>query len=146
MEVENPNLREWAERISQAEMAEDQTAEQMLGAIERTCRTLLPKFADLLGERGYRLILSRSLVLAGRQISWLNNVSVGNKGEGCLIGLEKSGSSYSSAEVRHAFVEILTSLFVVLGSFVGEQLVLYELKQAYPEIFAKEDSDQGRRT
>jgi hypothetical protein len=87
--------------------------------------------AMLTGKGGFRALLSRALVLASQEVSWLRALRV--EEEGALGGLEDLPSPPAPGELFEARVVLLAHLLGLLVAFIGENLTLRLMREVWPE-------------
>jgi len=81
---------------------------------------LRPHLANLMGNGGFRALLSRALVLASGEVSWLRAVQVNARGT--LEGLEALHAQIASAEFIEGEIVLLIELLALLEAFIGPAL------------------------
>jgi hypothetical protein len=81
---------------------------------------LRPHLANLVGNGGFRALLSRALVLASGEVSWLRAVQVNARGT--LEGLEALHAQIASAEFIEGEIVLLIELLALLEAFIGPAL------------------------
>lgn len=92
---------------------------------------LRPQLASLMGEGGYRALLSRALTLARAEAPWLGAVQI--KADGSLeepAGLETQIDMQGTVEGR---IVLLAHLLGLLAAFIGENLTLRLLREVWPK-------------
>ena len=96
--------------------------------------------AALMGHGGFRALLSRALVLATAEVSWLRAVHV--EADGALQGLEAPHAQLDPAEFLEGKVVLLAQLLGLLVSFIGASLTLRLVSQVWPQL-SLSDRDFG---
>ena len=81
---------------------------------------LRPHLANLVGNGGFRALLSRALVLASGGVSWLRAVHVNARGT--LEGLEALRAQIASAEFIEGEIVVLIELLALLETFIAPAL------------------------
>ena len=81
----SPQLRNFAKRPIACEANGNKSANTKAPDAFRVCKKLRPRLAKLMGNVGYRALLSRSLALASAGVPWLRMVHM--KSDGALGGL-----------------------------------------------------------
>jgi hypothetical protein len=99
----------------------------ILCAVEKL-RVLLTK---RIGGAGFHALLARALALAKTEVRWLRGVNV--TPEGALEGFEETAQQYSADEAMQARVALLAQLIGLLITFIGRDLTLRLLRDAWPE-------------
>ena len=88
--------------------------------------------AALMGKGGYRALLSRALVLATAEVSWLTALRV--KADGALEWSQASPPELDPAELLEGKVVLLAQLLGLLAAFIGVNLTLRLLGEIWPQI------------
>jgi hypothetical protein len=101
---------------------------------------LRPHLAALMGNGGFRALLSRALVLATAEVSWLRAVHV--EADGALQGLEALHARLEPAEVFEGKVVLLAQLLGLLVAFIGTSLTSRLVSRIWPQI-SLNDRDFG---
>jgi hypothetical protein len=93
---------------------------------------LRPHLATLMGNGGFRALLSRALALANAEVSWLSAVHV--KADGSLEGLEEFRGQLDPAEFFEGGVVLLAELLGLLVAFIGENLTVLLVREVWPKV------------
>jgi hypothetical protein len=93
---------------------------------------LRPHLANLMGNGGFRALLSRALVLASAKVSWLREVHV--NGRGTLDGAEALHAQVSSAEFIEGEIVLLIEFFALLEALIGPALTSRLVGEIWPHI------------
>ena len=101
---------------------------------------LRPHLATLMGNGGFRALLSRALVLASADVSWLRALRV--KADGTLEGLAEPYAGLDPAELLEGRVVLLARLLGLLVALIGPSLTARLLGEVWPEI-SLDDLDFG---
>ena len=88
---------------------------------------LLTKLA---GAAGCRSLLTRSLVMASNEASWLKTLTV--LPDGSFEGLEEARSLTGEEEIENGGAVFVTHLLHLLHTFIGEPLTMQLIKEAWP--------------
>ena len=102
---------------------------------------LRPHLAALLGNVGFRALLSRALALANTDIPWLRAVHV--KADGSFEGLDELEAQVDPEEIFEGCVVLLAQLLGLLAAFIGENLTLHLVRDVWPKLSLK-DLDFGK--
>jgi hypothetical protein len=103
---------------------------------------LRPHLATLMGNGGFRALLSRALALANAEVSWLSAVNV--KADGSLEGLEELRGQLDPAQFFEGIVVLLAQLLGLLVAFIGENLTVLLVREAWPKVSLNDlDLDSG---
>jgi hypothetical protein len=95
-------------------------------------KKLRPHLANLMGNGGFRALLSRALVLASVEVSWLSAVQVNTRGS--LDGLEALHAQIASAEFIEGEIVLLIELLALLEAFIGPALTSRLMGEIWPQI------------
>ena len=94
----------------------------------RSCAHL----ATLLGDLGFRALLSRALALANADVPWLRAVHV--NAEGSFEGLDALDTQVEPDEIFEGCVVLLAQLLGLLVAFIGEDLTLRLVREVWPKL------------
>jgi hypothetical protein len=125
-------MRHFAKRIIVYETKADKSAQAKTSTLFPVPEKLRPHLAELMGDGGFRALLSRSLALASAEVPWLRAVRVNS--EGALEGWEEPSGSPRSDELFEARVVLMAQLLGLLAAFIGENLTLGLVHQAWPKV------------
>jgi len=113
-------------------------------AVERADARLRGRLADLIGLTGYTTLLARAVRLAQAEVPTLERVSVDAGAEGGLHGVRAfalaDGRDPTTAEA--GLTAILAHIIGLLITFIGEDLALHLVREAWPEI-ARDQVETG---
>ena len=93
---------------------------------------LRPHLATLLGNDGFRALLSRALALANADVAWLRALHV--KADGSLEGLAELEAQVDPTEIAEGNVVLLAQLLGLLETFIGEALTLQLARDLWPKL------------
>jgi hypothetical protein len=93
---------------------------------------LRPHLATLMGNVGFRALLSRALALANMDVPWLRAVHV--KADGSLEGLGELATQVDPDEIFKGCVVLLAQLLGLLVAFIGENLTLRLVREVWPKL------------
>lgn len=94
--------------------------------------TLRPHLKLLMGSGGTRQLLARAIALATVEVSWLQAVSVTDRGE--LEGLDQIRSLIDPVEFLEGRVILLAQLLGLLVTFIGPTLTSRMVGEFWPQI------------
>lgn len=135
-------LRDLAERLTANEMAANKSSATKIPAACLASEKLRPHLAGLMGNMGFRALLSRALALANADVPWLRAVHV--KTDGSFEGFEELGTQVDPDEFFKGCAVLLTHLLGLLVAFIGEELTLRLVRQAWPELSSSNpDFEEG---
>ena len=93
---------------------------------------LRPQLTMLMGQGGFRALLSRALALATTEVSWMGAVQVNADGD--LEWLEALGSQLNAAEFLEGRVVLLAQLLGLLVALIGPGLTSSLVGEIWPQI------------
>lgn len=137
-----PKMRDFAERLIAYETRENKSSETKTPAAFHVFEKLPPHLATLMGNTGFRALLSRALALATAELPWLRAVHV--KSDGSLEGLDELEAQVDSEEISEGRVVLLAQLLGLLVAFIGENLTLWLVREVWPKL-SLNDLDLGSR-
>ena len=125
-------MRNLAKVLSACEARRNEASEAKPPASFPVCDKLRPHLATLVGNAGYRALLSRALALAAAEVRWLRDLRV--KADGSFEGLEASHAKVPSAEFIRGRSALLAQLLELLVAFIGENLTLRLVREIWPNV------------
>jgi len=125
-------MRSFAERVLACETHGRKPAEAQTSDAFQVFDKLRPHLATLMGNGGFRALLSRALVLANAEVSWLSAVHV--KADGSLEGLEELHGQLDPAVFFEGGVALLARLLGLLVAFIGENLMVSLVREVWPKV------------
>ena len=128
----NPKLREFAVRLIAFEAKESKSSGTQPAAAFPVPEKLRPHLATLMGTFGFRSLLSRALALASAEVSWLGTVEV--NADGSLPRWEELAAKIAPADIIEGRVVLLTQLLGLLVAFIGANLTLHLVHEAWPNL------------
>lgn len=103
-----------------------------VGRAVRACEKLRTPLTKLAGAAGYASLLSRALVLAGRQAPSLSGLRV--QADGSLAGWEQGQDAPAPPDAApEGGAVLLAELLGLLVTFIGEPLMLSLVREAWPD-------------
>ena len=137
-------MRDFAKRLIAYETLKNKSSEAKTPAAFHVADKLRPHLATLMGNGGFRALLSRALALANAEVPWLRAVHV--KADGTLEGLEELHAQLDPAEFLEGRVVLLAQLLGLLVAFIGPSLTSRLVGEIWPQISLKDlDSGNGDR-
>ena len=125
-------MRDFAERLIAYEMRGNKSSKTKTPAACLVSEKLQPRLATLMGNLGFRSLLSRALVLANADVPWLRAVHV--NAEGSFEGLPELGAQLDPDEIFEGCVVLLAQLLGLLVAFIGEDLTLRLVGEVWPKL------------
>ena len=135
-------MRSFAKRLIDSEALSNTSSAAQAAAVFPVTDKLRPHLATLMGDGGVRALLSRALVLATEEVSWLDAMQV--NADGGLEGFEALSSQLDPSEFVEGKVVLLAQLFGLLVAFIGPSLTSRLAGEIWPQIPLTEQ-DFGRK-
>ena len=127
-----PQLRSFAKRLIDSEALSNKSSAAQAAEVFPVIDKLRPHLATLMGDGGVRALLSRALVLATEEVSWLDAVQVNV--DGGLEGYEALGWQLDQSEFVLGRAVLLAQLLGLLVAFIGPSLTSRLLGEIWPQI------------
>ena len=124
-------MRNFARRLILSEAGGNKSAKINAPDAFNVCEKLRPPLAALMGNAGFRALLSRALALASAEAPWLRSVHV--KSDGALGGLEQLPAQLDLDQFFEGRVVLLAQLLGLLVAFIGENLTLRLVGGVWPK-------------
>ncbi len=134
-------MRDFAERLIAHEMQASRSSRTKIPAACLVSEKLRPHLATLIGNLGFRALLSRALALANADVPWLRAVHV--NAEASFEGLDELASQVDPGEMFEGCTVLLAQLLGLLVAFIGEDLTLRLVREAWPKL-RLDSSDAGK--
>ncbi len=128
-----PQMRKLAKRLIAHEARENKPSGTISPAIFPVPEKLRPLVAALVGNAGFRVLLSRALVLAKPEVPWLRAVHV--KADGSLAGPAEFEAQVDHETMVAGRIAVLAQLLELLGEFIGENLTMQLIREVWPTLF-----------
>ena len=125
-------MRSFAKRLIDSEALSNTSSAAQAAEVSPVIDKLRPHLATLMGDGGVRALLSRALVLATEEVSWLDAVQV--NADGGLEGFEALGWQLDQSEFVLGRVVLLAQLLALLVAFIGPNLTSRLLSEIWPQI------------
>jgi len=123
---------DFAKRLIDYERSEDKVSGTKIPAVFPVAEKLRPHLVTLMGSGGFRALLSRSLALANAEVPSLRAVEVNP--DGSLGGLEELQAHLDPNKLSEGRVVLLAQLLGLLVAFIGEDLTLRLVLEAWPNV------------
>jgi hypothetical protein len=134
-------MRNIAERLIAYEANGNKSSESKTPAAFQVCEKLRPHLATLMGNAGFRALLSRALALANTEVPWLRALHV--RSDGFFEGLDELHAQLAPGEFFEGKVVLLAQLLGLLEAFIGESLTVRVVREVWPKLSVK-DFDFGK--
>jgi hypothetical protein len=128
-----PQMHQLAKRLIAHEARENKSSGTISTAIFPVPEKLRPLVAALVGNAGFRVLLSRALVLAKPEVPWLRAVHV--KADGSLAGPAEFEAQVDPGTIVAGRIAVLAQLLAMLREFIGENLTMQLIREAWPALF-----------
>jgi hypothetical protein len=125
-------MRDFAERLIAYETRGNKSSETKTSVAFLVGEKLRPQLATLMGNVGFRALLSRALALSNAEVPWLRAVHV--KADGSFEGLDELGAQVDPEDIFEGRVVLLAQLLGLLVSFIGENLTLRLVRDVWPKL------------
>ena len=134
-------MRNFAKRLMAHEAGGNESSEKKNRAAFPVFEKLHPHLATLMGNAGFRSLLSRSLALANEEFRWLRAVHV--RSDGSLEGLEGLHAQLAPEVFFEGETVLLAQLLGLLLAFIGENLTVRLVREVWPNL-SLSDLDFGK--
>jgi hypothetical protein len=109
--------------------------EEQVRATEAALSRLRELLVEILGAEGYHALLARALYLAQRAHPLLDQLRLVRDAEGSgLSGLDTLARNGGARPLYRGLVAVLAYLMALLVTFLGEDLAIRLVREAWPEI------------
>jgi hypothetical protein len=125
-------MRDFAKRLVAFEAGEGKFSTTKPPPGFHVSEKLRPPLASLMGNAGFRALLSRALALAGEETKWLRAVHV--RADGSFEGLAELQAQVDTEEFFEGQVVLLSQLLGLLVAFIGESLTLRLVREVWPKV------------
>lgn len=127
-----PQMRDLAARLITAETKKPKSSVPGHPAVFHVCEKLRPHLATLMGNGGFRAVLSRALAVTSGEVPWLAAVQV--NADGALEGWDKPETQVASKLLTEGGVLLVAQLLGLLVAFIGDNLTLHLLRDVWPKL------------
>ena len=110
-------------------------ASAIAAASRRLCERFAEQLTPVIGDAGVAAICARSLHLTERNVRGLASVRAAAQGDAPFALLQLSLEQQEPAAATEAAVAVLATASELLASFIGEGLTTSLLREAWPEDF-----------
>jgi hypothetical protein len=133
-------MRDFAERLIAYETKGNKYSETKTAAVFVVGEKMRLHLTALMGNVGFRALLSRALALANAEVPWLHAVHV--KADGSFAGLDELGGQVGPEKIAEGSVVLHAQLLGLLVALIGGSLTLRLVREMWPKI-PLNDSDFG---
>jgi hypothetical protein len=134
-------MQDFARRVVDFETPRNSSSRPAIPVAFVICEKLRPQWANLMGNIGYRTLLSRALILAHQKAVWLRAVHINP--DGVLSWSGKLETRVNAEEIAFGSVVLVVELLGLLEGFIGEALALRLLQDVWPKL-PRRDSDSDK--
>ena len=127
-----PKMRDFAEHLITHEARRNKPSTTKPPSTFVVIEKLRPHLANLMGNAGFRALLSRSLALANAEVPWLRAVQL--NADNSLEGLDNLEAQVGADNFFEGRVVLLAQLLGLLTAFIGENLTLRMVVEAWPNL------------
>jgi len=103
-------------------------------AAERVDARLKGRLGGLIGQTGYTILVVRAVRLARGEVPTLEGVTVDTGAEGGLDGIRAFALASDAGADEAGLTAILAHVIGLLITFIGEDLALRLVREAWPEL------------
>ena len=132
MSQATPQVRDFAERLIAYETRGNNSSGTKNPAAFPVFEKLRPHLASLMGNTGFRALLSRALVRAEAEVPSLRAVQV--NADGSLAASDKLEMQADPEELARGSVVLVAQLLGLLVAFIGETLTLRLIREVWPKL------------
>ena len=111
-------------------------------AAQAACAALYVRLTPLVTGSGSQGFLTRSLHLAQDQYPFLDGLRAGASPDTCLEGLDEALRDVGSDDAYQALVLVLAHMIGLLATFIGDDLAMRILGEAWPDLPLESDEVQ----
>ena len=130
--LSTPQMRDFAERLIAYENRRNSASGTATPGAFPVCEKLRPHLANLMGNTGFRALLTRALARAEVELPSLRAVQI--TADGALAGLDKLDVQTDPEELAMGSVILVAQLLGLLVAFIGEKLTLRIICDVWPKL------------
>jgi len=134
MRQPTPELKNLARRLLAHEAKKSPSPVKLAEALEVCCQRLQKGLDPLIGAGGFRALLDRAFYLTKKEHSWLEGVALEDYPSCELRALREQINGQEAAVISETFTVILANIIWLLVTFIGEDITLGLLAEAWPDI------------
>jgi hypothetical protein len=129
-------------RMLAREAGTNANAPTIAAAARRACERFAEQLTPLIGDAGVAAICARSLHLTERNVQGLASGRASAQGDAPFAVLQRSLEQHEPAAATEAAVAVLAAASELLAAFIGEGLTTSLLREAWPDDFAVDASEE----
>lgn len=141
----SPVVRGLARQVLVREVGGRQQPEALAEAAERAYHRLRQHLSLLIGPIGFKTLFARALSLAKSEFPILERIEFEERSDAGLKGVREFAVAHDPAEASDGLAAILASFISLLGTFIGEDLGLRLVREAWPQSAHDEVESSVRR-
>ncbi|MEA2492026.1 MAG: hypothetical protein QOH21_3818 [Acidobacteriota bacterium] len=130
----NQKLHEIARRVMRAQTAAPATAAGAADAMQVSCGALYRVLETALGPAGLQALIGRAIQITAREYPWLSTVQAGTTADCALSGLSDAAGELGVEDATEGCAALLAAMIGLLITFIGEDLTLRFVRQAWPDL------------
>ena len=134
MSPANPAHRDLARRLLDDELGARGDLSSVGNAAERVGQNFSLRLAPLVTGAGSQALLSRSLHLTRPEFEFLERLRVGPSSDHCFEGMDEALRGVEATMALDAFVVVFANLIGLLVTFIGEDLAIHAVREAWPDV------------
>ena len=139
-----PQMRAFALRLIACEEEGGKSTAKTVPTALVICTKLQPGLASLMGESGFRAVMSRALTLAKAEYPQLGALKITSNDE--QADLYEYEPGLTPDDVADGGVVLLAQLLGLLGAFIGERLTERIVRGVWPRLPVKgSDGENGAK-
>jgi hypothetical protein len=125
-------MQDLAARLIIYEAKVNKSSEPNSPAVFYVFERLRPHLATLMGQGGFRAVLSRALAVASTEVPWLAVLQV--DAQGALEGWDKPEAQLKAKVLTAGGVILVGHLLGLLVAFIGDNLTLRLVRDVWPTV------------
>lgn len=137
------DVREVFRRMLAREAGTGADAPAIAAAASRLCERFAGQLTPLIGDTGVAAICARSLHLTQRNVPELAPFRASAQGDSPFALLQLSLEQLEPAAASEAAVAVLATASELLALFIGESLTTNLLREAWPDDFAGDTTEES---
>lgn len=136
-----PRMRAFAQRLIACERAGEKASAKSVPTALVICTKLQPDLASLMGDSGFRAVMSRALTLAKLESPELNQLRITTNDD--RADLYEYEPGLTPDDVADGGVVLLAQLLGLLGTFIGESLTERIVRGVWPKLPLSDWEDES---
>lgn len=130
------------QRMLAREAGTGANARAVAAAARRLCERFAEELTPLIGDAGVAAIYARAMHLTQRNVPGLEPVRASAEGDAPFAHLQVSLEQQEPAAATEAAVTLLATVSELLALFIGESLTNRLLREAWPDDFAGDTTEE----